>query len=103
SSWTGRNPIEVLLQHRPTLELDTAAIRPAQHREQVGIGNRKSFTQQELVCFEAFGDKVQLVRVRLANGSLRFVWRAGKERATKALVQLGRDVVQPFLKLVSLH
>ena len=66
-------PVEILLQYWPALKLDTAAVRPSQDGEQVGIGNRKSFTQQEVARLEMFGEEVQLLGVPLANGSFCFV------------------------------
>src|ERR1700730_3767200 len=99
--WPCRDPIEVPLQRGPALQLDSAAIRPTQHREEVRVRDGEALTHQELALLEELGEEVELFAIRLAHHLLRLVGRAGEERLPEALVQLGGDVVEPFLELVA--
>ena len=86
---------------RPLRNIDADAAGPAGHHIEIGIGRGEGVAHQVLLARELFVDPLEAVGDVCPREFLVGIRRGRTKERPDALVQLGRDEVQPLLHLVA--
>jgi len=84
-------------------QIDLDARRPAQHREQIGVGDGERVAHQVLLAGELLVEPVETLAEIFLGDLLVFVGRRRPEDRAVGFVQLRSDEVEPFLHPHALH